>query len=218
MGVLVSSKSLAGKPLDPQWQAKYPAPQIVESLLVADIRLLNLVHFNTRQADFAEEMWKILNLAPSIAGFQLNLCWPHPNEIERYRRRPEAVEDVIVLQIGSRALQAVGYRADALLDRLRHYEGLVQYLLLDTSGGLGREFDADQICNLVRGLSEADLDIGLGVAGGLRADTVERLVPLLGVCPSLSWDSEGGMRTGDQLDLGKCRDYLAASAQLIAKV
>lgn len=216
-GILVSDKSLKGQPLKPLWQNKYPAPETVESLLVPDNRLLYLVHFNSHRPDFADELWEVLELAPSTAGFQLNLCWPDPREIERYRLRPHTTEDVVVLQVGSRALQAVDSRPDKLLSRLRDYQGLVEYLLLDPSGGLGRELDSAMATNMVKELAEAGLNIGLGVAGGLEAGTVERLRPMLASYPWLSWDSEGRLRTGDRLDLAKCYDYLSASLQLITQ-
>ena len=104
--------------------------------------LLNLIHFNTKEPEkLFDDMCLAQDLAgPNCHGFQLNIAWPDKRVLERYKKYALFHHKTIVLQCGGNALREVGSPFNLGL-RLRDYEGLVDYVLVDPSGGLGKEFD-----------------------------------------------------------------------------
>lgn len=219
VGVLVSPKSLRREALKDIWRNKYPDPYQLGTIFVRDPRALNLVHYNTKEPNLADQLARVVDLTPNIDGFQLNIVWPDPAELRLFRERHSEMK--IVLQIGPKVLASHDSGCPQWLelhDRLRRYRGLVDYLLLDGSGGVGIELDTDYFSQIIFGLSIfSDIRFMLGIAGGLSEESVVRLIsPVLKICPDMSWDAQGCLRTlDDQLDLEKCTGYLAASSRLI---
>jgi hypothetical protein len=88
--------------------------------------------------------------------------------------------------------------------------GLIDYLLIDPSGGRGKSFDADKTISLLK--PHNNVGYALGVAGGLRAATINNLIPVLKKQPNLFWDAEGGLRNEeDGLILEAALEYLDLS-------
>jgi hypothetical protein len=220
VGVLVSDKSMRGDELKPEWANKYPDPALADEIFIASPYLLNLVHYNGKGDGLADRLERVVELMPHLDGFQLNIAWPRPRELYKFRQAHPDLK--IVLQVGGRALREVGwyeisYHITSLVERLRPYNELVDYFLIDESGGLGIEFDAEQSAGLISQLADNfELKIAPGIGGGLQAtNLVAKLGPILAKIPELSWDAEGALRTDDQLDMAKCQAYLEASAAVL---
>ena len=81
-----------------------------------------------------------------------------------------------------------------LVNRVRKYQGLVNYVLLDPSGGTGRLFNPEELKKFLGRLYEAQLDLSYGVAGGLSPTTLNLLESLVKEFPNLSIDAEGRLR------------------------
>jgi hypothetical protein len=91
----------------------------------------------------------------------------------------------------------------------------VNHVLLDPSGGYGRKFDQAKLRQYVDEIYQQQLPVGVGVAGGLDAKSVEELFgPLVEEYPGLSCDAEGRLRKGKEgstsLDLEKTEAYILA--------
>jgi len=227
IGVLVSDRSLDGLVLKSDWVHKYPKTTEPNDIFIPDPRLLNLVHFNTRDPLLlADQLKRAIDMLPGLDGFQLNMAWPDPYVLESFTT--EHPDLVMVLQIGRRAMEIVGCTPEAptqvagLVDRMQQYEGSIHYYLLDRSGGMGIPFDPAVVPETLKVLQaelfEQQLD-GLwpGIAGGLSAHNLaSQLADLLVAFPNLSWDAEGALHTPAGLDLELCRRYLAASTHLLA--
>jgi hypothetical protein len=156
----------------------------------------------------------IAHLSPHVHGIQLNIRWPERSELEDFQRAHPRIS--IILQIGRGAFDCLGFNFNRLTQTISRYEGLVDYLLFDQSGGRGRPLDLGLCARLLLMLQEKESRIMSGVTGGLSGASVHWLTRLLEICPDLSWDAESGLRDDrDQLDLGRCRDFLAASAELL---
>jgi hypothetical protein len=180
---------------------------------------LNLVHYNTDKPDtLCQQMVELTGLGgPDLHGYQLNIPWPPVTELSRYRRRFPEIK--IVLQISQTSLQMVDSSAPDLADKLaREYAGLVDYILLDPSAGYGIPLDSRWAAEYLQVLHEADLGMGLGVAGGLGPSSLDLVEPLINDFPDLSIDAESRLRDeDDRLDTGKARDYIGKARQLFGR-
>lgn len=213
-GVLVSGWTLQGS--QPTNTRQYPSAGEVAGLLSRHPRALNLIHYNNgRRPDALDlQLASLKTLAPDFDGVQLNFTWPNPIEL----RRVKASAGVIVLQLGSAALRESGRTMAA--QWLRAYGGSVDYVLVDLSGGTGQPLDIADTLRLLENLTASSeryrLELVFGVAGGLSAELVPGLGPLLRQFPGLCWDAQAGLRGGtDELDLDRVQRYLAASLKLI---
>lgn len=218
IGVLASSATITGMPArNPK---RYPDVHCIEGIFQSDPRALNLIHFNTKEpsALFNQMIGARQAGGKFCHGFQLNIPWPDPDVIRRYI---DVIgdQDVIVLQCGRLALNAVEYNARSLADKVSEYKDLVDYILIDPSGGLGQPFIPDFMNVCLSELYSTDLDMNYGIAGGLSSDTLRDLLePVLAKFPDVSIDAEGKLRTPeDYLDIGLMRKYLIKAHRLMKK-
>jgi len=215
VGLLISSRTMRGE--TNKWPNRYPKPGDLEHVFVNDKRLLNLIHFNTNIKDLPvllDHMRVAQELAgPACNGFQLNIAWPDPEVLEKYKRAP-GDNNTIVLQCGSKAMAEAG-DVFRLATRLHKYDGLADYVLIDPSGGLGKDFNyADMYATLETLFCDAPQTMGIGIAGGLSPDNLDRLRPLLEEF-EFSIDAEGKLRDkDDHLDITVASSYLREAAQL----
>jgi len=212
IGVLASYKSLCGHLANPK---QYPAVEQIGSVLINDRGLLNLVHYNSRADGLAAQLTEVLSDAIWADGVQLNIPWPRPEVLRRFRSRTYMT---VVQQISTRAYRMAGGTTERLVRSLGAYEGLIEYVLIDPSGGTGHSFDAEYAKSVLKALVDSQLEFKWGIAGGLGTDNIERLRPLLDIYPDISWDAQARLRTADdRLDPGKWESYLAASWSLITE-
>lgn len=227
VGVLVSQKTVRGE--KNKWPNRYPAMRDLPYIFNDHHQALNLIHFNTKdQSTLAEQLMEVVQFAApaglykvsKLHGFQLNLAWPDPKELQKFITTYEAITGArynmaIVLQIGGHAFEMVDNDPKKLADKMLGYEGLVQYALLDPSGGLGKPFDTNKADAYLAELYARNLPMKLGVAGGLSAETMDLVVPLAIKYPELSVDAEGRLRDqNDKLDLKNATRYTLEAQRL----
>jgi len=220
VGVLATYKSLRDIPMKPKWAKQTPHPSTIAGLFPNDERAVNLVHFSTeegQESSVLADMLKIHELAgPNFHGFQLNVAWPQINQLDDYRAAM-GWDYRIVLQLGQKAVEAAGGTAQSVVDMLYHYAGIVDDVLFDPSGGLGKSFDTERAREFLSSIAEQGWDIGLGVAGGLGPDSLNLVEPLIADFPNLSIDAQGRLRNADNdLDLNAVNAYLVKALQLFA--
>lgn len=229
VGMLVSGKTVKGIPN--KWPNRYPTPDIIPSVFVDDPRVLNLVHYNTKETDpglIVEEMCQIEELSgPYFHGFQLNMVWPSvfmilnkwltTNVPQGYSRK----QKVIVLQCGGRAMAQFNHSPERLVEKLTEYEGVIDYVLIDPSGGIGMPFNTGFAMNCFEHLFETTClpTMGFGIAGGLSPETLPGLLePILERFPEISIDAEGRLRTQeDNLSIEVANEYVAIAEDLFCK-
>jgi hypothetical protein len=157
---------------------------------------LNLIHFNIKNREFLfDQMMRARVLVGEYChGFQLNMAWPGTDILMQVLgHMPKST--IIVLQVGARAFEMIDHSPKKLADKIEsEYGGLIHYVLLDASGGLGKPLDAEFLRPYLRALAARRLPIGLAVAGGLSADTLDLVLPLIDEFPTLSIDAEGKLR------------------------
>lgn len=226
IGTLASSKTLAGKPN--RWPGRFPEIEDIADILFFDIwyppRLLNLIHYSTDEPDTLYQQMKEVTERGGLHlnGIQLNVCWPDPDHLAKYRHRYP--RNTLVLQVGKRAMMEVGSPVTCAAE-VGKYANLIDYVLIDPSGGTGTVLNPDQILPYLARIrdikimsSDVNYPIGIGVGGGLRADNLHILEPLLAEIPDLCIDAEGQLRNElDNLDLEKACTYLRAAFQYLPR-
>ena len=217
VGVLASQKTLRGQ--KNKWPNRYPRVQDISGIFTQHEGVLNLIHYSTdnhhENPNFLiDELIQMTQLGgPFLHGFQLNIAWPSRGAIAEFRKN--VPNKVIVLQIGGKALRVINHSPKNLADDLIKYEELVDYVLIDPSGGLGIPFDTEKARTYLEAIKERGIDLGLGVAGGLSPTTLDLVQPLLSDFPELSWDAEGRLRDEqDKLVLKTSIEYVQRSCRL----
>lgn len=223
-GILVSEKTLNGVPN--KWPHRYPDVSKLAGIIVDDLRVLNLVHYNTRNTDLARQLIEVhekAGLPKRLDGFQLNIAWPDPREIlsflkwvDRHRQIHHGRDgQYIVLQIGSTALEQASNSPKLLELFLRDYVDLIDYILLDPSGGLGQASNSDYYRPYLDELYSEKRRFGVGIAGGFGPGKLQTVAELLSEYPYLSIDAEGQLRDDqDDLDPVKALAYVAETLEI----
>lgn len=218
LGYLVSQKTLNGG--TNKWAGRYPHVGDIGCLVVDDQRVLNLVHYNGANEGLFTQLMKVHEVAgmpKRLDGFQLNLAWPEPEEVEKYIRWIGSQDHYVVLQIGVEAMDMASNDPATLVKFLRDYQGLVDYCLLDGSGGYGVPLSYDALRPFLDAIYSAELDryIAIGVAGGLGPDLLDEVTKLKAEFPFLSFDAEGKLqKPEDGLDLETAKLYVSQSLPL----
>lgn len=210
VGVLVSSKTLAGRPN--KWPNRYPAISDIAKLFPPDRRTVNLIHYATDDRHtLADQLKELISLGGKyLDGFQLNVCWPEPSTIALL---PSTMR--IVLQLGGGALKEADDDPTTVAKRLDAYQGVITDVLVDASGGRGIPIDVKIAEAYIRTIGNRHPHIGIGVAGGLSSKTCGQLQRLANTFYAISLDAEGRLRTEeDHLNVEEMKDYISIADSL----
>lgn len=129
----------------------------------------------------------------------------------------------VIIQSHAAAMSKGPEKAVEDLVRLSERSSL-DFVLFDASHGTGKEMDTDRLKYFLdAAYANSDLkarDTNFGIAGGLDEFTVKKHLPhVVKDFPEISWDAEGRLHARDgvgRLDMEKTRDYLFASARVLA--
>ncbi len=217
VGVLASQKTMAGE--KNKWPNRYPAPEKIRDIFIGDLFALSLVHYNTKNQDsLLDQLLRINAIAgPFFQGFQLNLAWPNPRIIEAYTNICSPGQR-IVLQIGSGAFQMMENSPAKLAKKVKEYDVIVDYVLLDPSGGYGIPLVAEEIRPFLAELHSTHFGrMRFGIAGGLSSLTMHLIEPLIAEFPGLSIDAEGRLRDqNDNLNLVTTKAYVREALKMLS--
>ncbi len=207
VGVLMSCKTLRGE--QNKWPNRYPRKETIQDIFMDSQQTLNLIHYSTDQPKgLAEQLIEITKLAgPYLDGFQLNISWPSVESLKEYWEKYP--EKILILQIGRRALSKIE-SLEQFKEILAAYQPMISGVLIDESCGTGRIFNSERALHYLQAASEVP-GLGLGVAGGLCASTLDLLYPIIEKFPDISIDAEGGLRSSmpeDALSTSSMEGYL----------
>lgn len=216
VGVLASEKTLAGQ--KNRYFRRYPRVESIAGIFTDDPRCLNLVHYGADAPPDGDMLARLFELAgPLCHGFQFNGAWPYAYDLERLHERAARCGRTLRVVLQVRVPNRLG-TATVAWPSPAHYAGLFSDVLLDASGGEGRAFDYAYAETWVEECrSRLGDKIGIGVAGGLCAETLATVAPLL--ADGISCDAEGRLRDGadggGRLDLERVKAYLESVAKAV---
>lgn len=203
IGVLASRRTCAGLP--ERMPKRHPPPDAIAGIFQDHPLALNLVHYYTDEpATLGSQLAALAERAgPGLDGLQINGCWPSRADLEEVRVARPGLRVVLQLNPASPG------------GSLGEVAGLVDDVLLDASAGQGRPIDPESALPYLEALAESGL--GLGVAGGLCAENLALLEPLLARFPALSFDAESRLRNADDdLDPSKVKQYVEGALRLVS--
>ncbi|MBI2056447.1 MAG: hypothetical protein HYT37_03620 [Candidatus Sungbacteria bacterium] len=213
VGVLLSLNMLRGQAI---FSNRDPLPGRIAEIFGNDPNTLNLIHYHSKEhKTLAQQLFEATMLGgENMHGFQLNMAWPSPWEIDHYRMR--FPEKVIVLQIGRRAFAMCDNDPEAVAGKIcEEYGGLTDYVLLDRSGGHNQLLDTADVRRYLLAFMCRGIAMRYVVAGGLTPHTLDTIRLLIQEFPYLSIDAEGGLRdANNMLDLFFAREYLRQASMV----
>ncbi len=215
-GVMACPETMNNQP-SPHVPNHYPKWSNVGELLTAAATLPVYIHFDTREPfELHHHLVAIeQQFGGLIDGFQLNLAWPSHSVLEDFKRiHPN---DGFIIPIGLKPLELCREDPQPIRRKLNEYAGLIHHVLLDCSRGKGQPLDPELLRPFVEMMiwNQAS-GIKVAVAGGLTADSVVAIKPLLKIDPSLSICAQSGLRTNDQFDVIKAKRFITTAMQLMA--
>jgi len=224
LGFLVSYKSLNNQPIQ---NKRYPPLNSLKELLMnADDRVLRIIHYNTREPGLAEQIQTLFNKEDFYndnlcRAIQFNIVWPDVKEVDKIKR---SMPDLtMVLQLSQKATENKTDRE--IVNKTKEYGAAIDYVLIDPSGGQGKEFDLEKSVNLHDEISARCPLITVGFAGGFVGDNVypkvKSIIKKIGR-NDFCIDAEGGLRDklsenygDDLLNMDKVKKYLEASSSIL---
>lgn len=198
VGTMTSRKFIDDLPT--RWKNVFLPVDRIHSVFIggSDV-LMNVLHY----ADYEDgtNLYDILLKLVRYGGrylnaIQLDMIWPDIKDLQNFHALYSDVD--IILQVGQNALQIIENNPRVLVSRLKRYEGIVKYVLLDKSMGQGKGMDSIALMPFVRALYEHFPHLGVAVAGGLGPYTMHLVAPLVFEFPDISIDAQGQLReSGD---------------------
>lgn len=223
LGFLVSYKTLNRQAT--QNRRYPPVDSLPELLLATEGRVLTMVHYNSKEMDsLSSQVAQIFNdvYEKSLCrAIQLNIIWPDIKQVAGIKKQYPDMQ--IVFQASHKAI--VGKNPTQIAGGVKAYQDSISYVLIDSSGGRGLEFDLDSSVALYTELREQCPDLCIGFAGGFTGENValrlRELVERLNE-DAFCIDAEGGLRDkitpaygDDLLNIGKVRRYLQSASSVL---
>lgn len=227
VGMLMSEKTgLKNTPNrhGPIYPTQTPAHDIAYRRYRTDLSIEPLrvvVHYNTDHPEYiASQLQEATEqIQQGIDGVQVNNLEAH--EIDGLRSFRQERRMPAVLQIHRRFLNT--YTPGDLTELLRQKREACDYIWLDMSGGEGEPLNREQLLPFIKEITEDPelADKGVGLAGGLNGENIQKIEPLLREEPNLSWDAQRGVQTKEdgqyRFDTDKAAKFLQASFALRKK-
>ena len=160
-----------------------------------------------------------------IDGIQFDMLrWDLHQELLEFVSDVKKRHDTkVLLQCHGPAME--GLKPAGVIKQLGRYANVLDYVLFDASHGQSRTLDPDNLLRFLSAAYESEelSEVGFGVAGGLDAETVQKLMPvIIQRFPDISWDAEGKLHLmiDDRpdkrpLDMNSVGEYLHVSKSVI---
>lgn len=222
LGYLVSYKTLKGEETKNKRYVKFN--DLREILLETKDRAFNMIHYYSREnSSLAEQVNLMFNKIYHqglCRALQLNVDLPDRNELKFIKKDFEDIQ--IVFQASKNVLK-LGIKD--ILSELKKYGSSIDYVLIDSSGGSGRNFEINGSLDLYKEIKSKLPNLIVGFAGGFNPENVfersKELTERIG-SSNFSIDAESGLRDklsndygDDILNIEKVRKFLKNSSQIL---
>jgi len=223
VGVMMSFKTLNG--IKSKWTKAWVPKEQIAPIFIDHPLVFNAIHY--ADYDGVTELDDLLRAASyggeNLHTLQLDMPWPNPDLVREFREKYP--ETSVVLQVGSKALEEIAVPETFqsclnLCSRLKEYGDAIDFVLLDLSGGRGKEMRPKELFPYALTIDLSNLNLGIAVAGGLGPDTLHHLDLFLRRFPDLSIDAQGKLRPSgnalDPIDWSMAKEYLLKAAAMFS--
>jgi len=224
IGILASYKTLNNIEVE---NRRYPKLDAL-SELINEMKsgTFKTIHYNTREFNsLFEQISKLISIPyyrNSLDGLQLNMTYPPIGQVEKIKEKFPKLD--VIFQANSGVLNSGSKKEIA--KSIKNYENLIDYVLIDASGGRGKNLNILYSAELANEIKNLNPNINIGFAGGFDRCNVyrncEELILLYGGF-NLSIDAEGGLRDklsnkygDDLLNINKVRDYIQSASSIFS--
>jgi len=223
VGILASYKTLNKIRIE---NKRYPELRLI-SELTKEMKsgTFRTIHYNTRDFESLAEQISRLIYSPyhkrSLDGIQLNMIYPPINQIEKIKKEFPKLE--IIFQANSGVLNSGSEKEVA--KSIKNYNGLIDYILIDASGGKGENLNIQYSTNLANEIKYLNPNINIGFAGGFKGSNAKaNCRNLISKCENFSFsiDAEGGLRDklsekygDDLLNMNKVKEYIQSVSSIL---
>ena len=221
IGVQVTDKTLRGKVTESRRNPKVAdIPEMFRTALSFRDDFFTVVHYTPKNYEsILDSVRKIMSLDNMYKngwchGLQLNGCFGKMNRGTLSRVKGAYPDLKVILQIPGEALTSM--KAVKIARKLKEFNDLADYALIDPSGGRGQEMDVEsglKVAKAILGQTGIDVAFAGGLKGSNVFDIVTRLREGLGHT-NFSIDAEGGLRDklgegygNDDFNLRKAEEY-----------
>lgn len=220
VGVLADNETIRGESSD--FPKHYPHASSLGSIFLGSsphCKLLNLVYFNTNDPDhLLDDLCLVHEMAGMCCnGMRLNVAWPDKKALEKALEQYKKLfpDKTVVLQCFPKAIDEAG-APKQLAMRVKEYEGLVDYVVIDQGGMLLDPIFA--AAHLYALTADVQTSIGVVLEGGLSAQTLSRQIVSLASNYRFSIDAQWNLRNEkDLLDVDEARLYLLTADNIFRK-
>jgi hypothetical protein len=217
VGVMMSYKTLYG--IKSKWTRAFPPNESIAEIFSSN-ETMNCLHFADydNMPDLSVSLISAIKFCGcGINALQLDMVWPDPYQIEKAIRSINKEIDII-LQVGKNAFEEANNDPEEIIDRVKRYLGIIDYMLLDKSMGRGVGMDANSLIPFIQALKKECPELGIAVAGGLGPHTMHLAEPIINIYPDISIDAQGRLRPSgnalDPIDWAIAEKYLIKALQL----
>lgn len=216
VGFLVNSYTLEGFNRKP---SRFPnSAQLPDLLAETGDTVLNIIHYNTKNreelAGQVKELFGARLYQDKLCRvLQLNVRWPDVHQVETIKLALPELQ--IILPITPRILRRQS--KEEIAERVGEYENLIDFILIDPSGGRGTTFEAGWVAPYYRLLKYYYPEKQVIMAGGFNENNLRlRLAQITQALMSGEFgiDAESGLRDksmGDyyrRLSLARAVEYI----------
>lgn len=215
VGAMMSYKTLSRIPTATGWEKIWLNAQGLHALFKPDPEVFNVLHYADYEdlTDLSHLTAATLMCGQGLQGLQLDMKWPLPSMLSQYKAINGHIK--LIVQIGSTAMaESSDWERD-----LAAYEGIADYILLDSGMGRGKTFDPSlMLHNVAIAMKYFDQD-QIAVAGGLGPETFLNLKPIVELYPEISCDAQGRLRPSgnakDPLDFNLVEQYITGICSIL---
>lgn len=182
------------------------------------------IHYNSRElstlAEQVSEIFDSIYYEGLCSAIQLNIPLPEYHELRKIKT--EFPEMQIIFQANQKVME--NGRPDEIAEKIKIYGDLIDYVLIDPSGGRGAEFDITKSIEIYEAL-RARTNLTVGFAGGFTGLNTENRVMMISNTTNtrdFCIDAEGGLRDklsdnygDDILNIKKVRGYIRTASRIL---
>lgn len=218
IGVMMSYKTLRGIPSP--WASIFPKNKDIAGIFSSN-ETMNCIHYADYNGN--PDLSKSLRLAVHFGGrninaLQLDMIWPDPDEIATAVTKDKS-DFKIILQVGKNSFDQCNNNPTQVAARTLTYEGVIDYVLLDKSMGMGKGMDAIGLIPFAYEIWEKLPNIGIATAGGLGPTSMHLIGPLEEAFEEISYDAQGQLRPSknirDPIDWNMAEEYIIQALRVL---